>query len=116
MKSSREITDIWFCTSDSLAQIAEWLGLSDVLHDYENYWEWCIGSIDETRLDVTRSHTAPARRVPTRIYRVDGESFSDELKNSIVSRLRPHIAGSIHCGQWRYIKGNDFELDSFQEC
>ena len=41
------ITDLWFVSGDSLDAIASCLGLGDVKHDAENYWEWVIGALPE---------------------------------------------------------------------
>ena len=109
------ITDIWFRTSKSLKEVTECLGLLDVSFDAENYWEWAIGELHGAKLDVTRTHTRPPESTETRIFMLDNSAFPDELKNAIVQSLRPIVSGSIYCGQWIYVSGNDFALRTLEE-
>jgi hypothetical protein len=104
-----EVTDIWFHSHLSLAEIARRLGLLDVTEDAENYWAWVIGGLGDVRLDITRTHTRPAGMVDTRVFLLDGK-FTEPLLAELVERLRAFVPGPIRCGRWEYRSGNDFDL------
>jgi hypothetical protein len=104
-----DVTDVWFRSRLPLAEIARRLGLQDVGDDAENYWAWVIGTLDDTRLDITRTHTRPAGGVDTRVFVLDGE-FTEPLLAELVGRLRVFVPGVIRCGRWVYRSGNDFDL------
>ena len=38
-----ELKDIWFYTNLELIDLGQKLGLQNISHGYENYWEWLIG-------------------------------------------------------------------------
>lgn len=105
-----KVTDIWFRSKLSLAEIARRLGLWDVTEDAEDYWEWVIGTLGEDRLDVTRTHTRPRGRVDTRIFLEGGGEFSEARMADLVGRLRGFVTGQILCGRWEYRSGNDYDL------
>jgi hypothetical protein len=44
------ITDLWFVSGESLPAIASHMGLSDMIPDYEDYWEWVIGMLPEHQI------------------------------------------------------------------
>jgi hypothetical protein len=106
---THEVTDVWFRSPLRLTEIARRLGLRDVTDDFENYWEWAIGTLGDARLDVTRTHTRPRRQVDTRIFLLEGE-FTDSLLAEVVGRLREFVPGVIRCGRWVYRSGNEFDL------
>jgi hypothetical protein len=93
-----DVTDVWFRSRLPLAEIARRLGLQDVSDDAENYWAWVIGTLDDARLDISRTHTRPARRVDTRVSVLDGE-FTEPLLAELVGRLRVFVPGVIRCGR-----------------
>jgi hypothetical protein len=102
------VTDLWFRSRLPLADIARKLGLQDVTGDAENYWAWVIGTLGEIRLDITRTHTRPARMVDTRVFVLHGE-FTESLLSEVVERLRAFVPGVIHCGQWVHRVGDEFD-------
>lgn len=104
-----EIRDVWFRSSLSLIKIAWRLGLADISDDYENYWAWVIGTLDDVQLDITRTHRRPPGKVDTRIFVLDGH-FTEPLLTELVGRLRAFVRGPIRCGEWVYRSGNDFDL------
>ena len=104
------ITDIWFRSERSLVDLASDLGLSDVVHDAENHWEWVTGWLDDVQLDITRTHRKPALDVDTRIFRPTRGAFDARLKALVLDALRPVVAGTIRCGRWTYVSGEEFEL------
>lgn len=104
-----EVTDIWFRSRLSLAEVAQRLGLRDVTEDAENYWAWVIGTLGDARLDITRTHTRPAGIVDTRVFVLDG-AFTEPLLAELVGRLREFVPDAIRCGRWEYRSGNDFDL------
>ncbi len=97
---SSEITDVWFRTALPLEGVAEVLGLSDVSRDAENYWEWVIGILGDTALDITRTHKLPPGSTDTRIFRVGRGAFDKQQLDEIASRLRSVAVGPIRCGDW----------------
>ncbi len=110
-----DITDIWFRCPLSLPQIAAQLSLSDLEHDSENYWEWVIGTLQDAKLDITRTHTKRRSAVDVRIFRLDNASFCNELSTELIERLQQFVRGPIRCGRWKYRSGNDFDLELVQE-
>src|SRR4051812_29476491 len=92
---SDTITDVWFRSPAALAEIVEALGLSDVSFDAEDFWEWAIGTLDEVKLDVTRTHQRPAASVDTRIFRLDNKPISNDLRARLIERLLPIARGRI---------------------
>jgi len=104
-----EVTEVWFRSSLSLAEVAQRLGLRDVTEDAENYWACVIGILCDARLDMTRTHTRLAGVVDTRVFVLDGE-FTESLLAELIGRLRVFIRGPIRCGRWEYRSGNDFDL------
>ncbi|QDT69378.1 hypothetical protein MalM25_23150 [Planctomycetes bacterium MalM25] len=107
-----ETTDIWFRTERSLETVADLLGLGGVTCDAENHWEWVIGTLvtDDLQLDVTRTHTLPPGQADTRIFRLDNLPFTDEQIQKISNLLLPITTSEITWGQWRFKRGNDYEL------
>jgi hypothetical protein len=101
------ITDIWFRSGLSLPQIAEKLGLAEVDHDSENYWEWVIGNVRDVRIDITRTHTKRRASVDVRVFCLDLIAFDSELKTALVQSLSAFVRGPICCGRWRYRTDND---------
>jgi hypothetical protein len=108
-----EVTDVWFRSHLPLAEIAQQLGLRDVTDDAEDYWAWVIGTLSDTRLDITRTHTRPANSVDTRIF-VLGGAFTEPLLDELVGRLRSFVPGPIRCGRWEYHCGHEFDLTVVQ--
>lgn len=113
--TDNRITDLWFVSGESLSAIASRLGLSDVTDDYENYWEWVIGTLPEhqIQLDITRTHQVPASQTDTRIFvwsGPGGREFSDPVIELIAHRLREAGVAPVHAGRWQYRSGNDFDL------
>jgi hypothetical protein len=104
-----EVTDVWFRSGLPLTEIARRLGLREVIDDAENYWAWVIGSLGNTRLDITRTHTRPADSVDTRIFVLDGK-FTEPLLDELIGRLRALVPGVIWSGRWECRSGNDFDL------
>jgi hypothetical protein len=104
------VTDIWFRSPLALGEIAAAVGLSNVREDSENYWAWVIGTLDGVDLDITRTHTRPAARVDTRIFRFDNQAFTVDQQHLLRSRLLQVVTGDVCFGRWIYLKGNDFEL------
>ena len=107
------ITDVWFRSALTLDEIARQLELRDVSLDYENHWEWVIGSLDGVALDVTRTHTEPAADTDTNIFILAREppkpSFGAELLDELIGRLRRFVDGPIWCGRWMYVRGQEFD-------
>ena len=112
---TEDITDIWFRSPMSLPQIAAQLSLSAVEHDSENYWEWVIGTLDDTQVDITRTHTKRRTTVDVRIFRLDNKPFDNELVSKLVERLQQFVRGPICCGRWKYRSGEDFDLELVRE-
>ncbi len=110
-----EVTDVWFRSHLSLAEIARRLGLREVTENAENYWAWVIGTLDGVRLDITRTHTGLAGNVDTRVFVLDG-SFTEPLITELVGRLRAFVSSPITCGRWEYRSGNEFDLVVVREC
>jgi hypothetical protein len=108
--SANTVTDVWFRSPLELRAIVETLRLSDVTFDAENYWEWAVGTLDGVELDVTRPHSSPAPAVDTRIFRLDKQPMSTDLRTKLVERLCPIARGSVSWGRWVYRKGNDFDM------
>lgn len=104
------ITDIWFRSSLSLPEIGKRLEMTVDVHDSENYWEWIIGEFNGERLDVTRAYRKARSKADTRIFLLDKDHFSETLLDALLSKLRSFVSGTISCGQWKYISGNDFDL------
>jgi diadenosine tetraphosphatase ApaH/serine/threonine PP2A family protein phosphatase len=109
-----EVTDVWFRSRLPLTEIAWRIGLRDVTDDAENYWAWVIGALEDTLLDISRTHTRPARMVDTRVFVLNGE-FTELLLAELVGRLRGFVTGPIRCGRWEYRSGNDFDLVVVEE-
>jgi hypothetical protein len=105
------ITDIWFYTELPLTGLGEALGLSDIDHDGENYWEWIIGNLAGVALDISRTHTAPAAATPTTIFRLnEHQAFTSDMINVLVPRIQAVGITPIMLGSWIYRSGNDFDL------
>ena len=105
------VTDLWFNSCSSLADLAQALDLTDVIQDQENYWEWVIGNYREARIDITRTHTKSPETTPTRIFRYEDENqFDEALILDIVDSLHSHGVHSVNAGQWKYVTGNEFDL------
>ena len=62
-KKMEKISDIWFRTELELETLGSKLGLQNISHDYENYWEWAIGHLDNYHLDITRTHQIESRKL-----------------------------------------------------
>jgi hypothetical protein len=107
---SDTVTDVWFRSPIDLPEIVEALGVSDVSVDAEDYWEWAVGTLDGVQLDVTRTHRRPTASVDTRIFRLDNEPMSNDLREILIGRLRSIARGRISWGRWVYLSGNDFDL------
>ena len=105
-----KITDIWFRSKLPLTEIARRLGLRDVTDDAENYWEWVSGTLGDTRLDITRTHTQPAERVDTRIFPPGADSFPAALLAELVERLQVFVSGPVVGGRWTHRAGNEFDV------
>src|SRR5262245_20460694 len=99
------VTDIWFRSALPLDEIAARLGLNNITHDAEDYWEWVIGTLAGAQFDITRTYTQPPGTTNTRIFLVNNTEFSNELITEVVSRLRDFISGTIACGRWEYRSG-----------
>ena len=110
-----EVTDIWFRSPLSLAEIARRLGLREVTEDAEDYWAWVIGTLDDVRLDITRTHARSAGNVDTRVFVLDS-SFTEPLITELVGRLQAFVLSPIICGRWEYCSGNEFDLVVVREC
>lgn len=108
-----EIKDIWFVTDLPLEAVCKRLNWSNIVQDAEDYWEWCIGKFEGIELDITRTHTKPANDVNTRIFRVDSKEIDPALKEKLVSRLKVFLS-VIHCGEWKYTNGNDYEQSTLE--
>ena len=106
---SQVITDIWFRTSESLETVADHLGLVKPIFDAENYWAWVIGGFGDVQIDITRTHTIPADTTDTRIFRCDNLEFSESQAREISNAIIDKSLSDVSWGQWRYIRGNDFE-------
>jgi hypothetical protein len=108
-----KITDVWFRSPLSLAEMAVHLALREVHENIENRWQWVIGRLNLTKLDITRDHTEPAVETDTRIFILSGgrkiRSFDERLLNELVRRLRRFVEGPIYCGRWVYLRGDDFD-------
>src|SRR5262245_17969172 len=104
------VTDIWFRSALPLDEIAARLGLSDITHDVEDYWEWVIGTLAGAQLDITRTYTQPPRTTDTRIFLTENTEFSNELITEVVSRLRDFVSGTIAYGRWESRSGNEYAL------
>ena len=115
MAESAAVTDIWFSSTCTLLQAAKALGLSGAVHEAENEWEWVVGELSGVRLDITRLHTRQRRDVDVRVFRLDNGAFASDLTDLIIERLRPLASGSIKCGQWTYLSGNDFDIVVVEE-
>lgn len=111
---TNEIKDVWFRSPLPLAEIANRLGLTDVAQDAEDYWAWVIGSLDETQLDITRTHTRSANSVDTRIFVLHGQ-FREAVLAKLIGLLRDFVTGSISCGRWEHRSGHDFKLVVIRE-
>ncbi|MBA4031789.1 MAG: hypothetical protein C0478_12990 [Planctomyces sp.] len=105
-------TDIWFRSPRSLEEIADILGLADVSFDAEDYWEWAIGTlaVERLQIDVTRTHKVPPGLTETRIFRLDSESFTADHIEKISLILLPIATAGVVWGEWKYQRGNDFQL------
>lgn len=99
----------------SLPQIASRLCLADVEHDSENFWEWVIGTFHGTQLDIARTHTQRRMAVEVRVFRLDNASFTSELSGMLVEHLQQFVQGPIRCGHWKYLSGNEFDLQLVKE-
>ena len=113
---SGQSTDIVFRSDRPLMEIAEAIGLKNAELDGESYWEWVIGILGRsTGVDITRTHRAPPGDVDTRLFLVGGGVLADELKKTLVQRLRTVVPGTITCGQSIYLGGNDFDFVTLEE-
>jgi hypothetical protein len=81
-----------FPTTLDLEAIAKIIGLEDYYHDWENEYEWVIGTCcDITLIDITRSHQTPIDETETTIFRYksgDEGYLSKALVNYLVLRLK----------------------------
>ncbi len=104
-------TEVWLTTEASLGDLCHSLRLTDVCFDAEDYWEWVIGDLDGTSVDVTRTHTRPQSKTLTRIFRVDRKAFEPSEIATIIDRLKEMAFGSQICwGAWAFKLGHDFEI------
>lgn len=104
------VTDIWFVAEIEIEELAEKLGLSDIVVDAENYWEWATGELEGFKLDITRTHTVNPKETDTRIFLLgDNEQFSKELCDQLVRKLKTLNIAPIYLGIWIYKQGNEFE-------
>lgn len=108
------VKDIWFRSALSLAELAQRLGLQDVVEDGEDYWDWAIGRFGDVEIDVTRTHTEPPELVETRIFLVNCEEMSASLVADLVQRLRSFVPGNVYCGRWWSLPGHEFDMEMFQ--
>ncbi len=106
--TNNQSTDIWFRAAMSLDEIAIAIGMSDQVHDAEDYWEWVIGELNGIQLDLTRSHTKPRTDSDTRIFRLDNLQFSESEIEALCDRLCSATNSTIRWGRWEYISGNDY--------
>ena len=101
--------DIWLRTRSTLDDVASVIGLTDTVHDAEDYWEWVIGISDGIELDITRTHTQDPITTDTRIFRVDNQPFSDSEVELLCKRLFLITETDIWLGRWLCLDGNEFE-------
>ena len=103
--------DIWLITRLPLSSVCELLELEDACFDGEDYWEWAIGNFDNIRIDITRTHTIPADKTETRVFRMDRKPFSADQIQSLSCRLVEIAIDSTVCwGAWVYRGGQKFEF------
>ncbi len=106
----QQITDIWFHTKLDLEELAVKIGLSSTSYDYENEWEWIIGSINDRKLDMTRLHSVEPSSTYTRIFILgDDRLFDLQLIDQIVLLLKRISIQPVYLGQWLYRSGQDFD-------
>jgi hypothetical protein len=90
-------------------EISGRLNLRDVTQDAEDYWEWVIGTLGASRIDITRTHTVQPQLADTRIFLAEQGALPESLIAVLVGLLQSFVSGSIYSGQWRYRSGNDFD-------
>jgi hypothetical protein len=105
------VKDIWFQSELPLDEIAQRLGLQDVIEDY---WTWIIGRLANVKLDITRTHTQPPDIVETRIFEINHEEMTESLVADLARRLQLFVRGAVHCGRWWFLSGHEFDLEVFQ--
>ncbi len=108
------VKDIWFRSELPLDEIAQRLGLQDVIEDGEDYWNWIIGRLGDVKLDVTRTHIEPPELVETRIFAIGHEEMPELLVADLARRVRSFVPGDIYCGKWWFLAGNEIEMEIFQ--
>jgi hypothetical protein len=108
------VKDIWFRSELPLDEIAQRLGLQEVIEDAEDYWAWVIGRLGNVKLDITRTHTQPPALVETRIFEVNHEEMPESLIADLARRLQSFVPGAVLCGRWWYLAGHEFDLEVFQ--
>ncbi len=104
------ITDIWFRTDKGLMELGLLLGLGGLFYDYENYWEWVIGSYGNLELDITRTHKLDPNSTDTRIFIwKGGDFFPDQILEELAGKLIDIGISPVYMGRWVYQTGNEFE-------
>ena len=109
-QASDGITDLWFRTELELVEIARLLDLYVLERDAENEWEWLLGRLDSTELDLTRRYDPPPVESVTRLFRVDNGEFEAELRARLAERLVRAGIRPVTMGRWEYLEVDDFRL------
>ncbi len=111
----RKITDIWFRSEHSLEELKMLLDIQNPEFDAENYWEWVIGEIGDSRINMSRTHTVAPCNTDTRIFLLGSEQeFNEDLISSIIQSLQKGGIASISLGHWEYLSSNDYNRHESQ--
>jgi hypothetical protein len=111
----QEIKDIWFRTDLDLTDLGKRLGLQNITHDYENYWEWIIGQYGRHQFDITRTHSKEPGNSDARIFLLNGENLPDDLIADFISQLRLLNVTPIYLGSWKHLSDNTFQKLAVEE-
>ncbi|WP_282942902.1 hypothetical protein [Paenibacillus sp. RC67] len=110
---------LWFLKDIELIDIANILkqkmGLSDIVHNAEDTWEWCIlhDASNNVMYDISRKHSNGYEIYddPIGIWvRKDGLELAEDDLVSVAKEIAKILFVNVSMGEVRYIRGNDFEF------